>query len=113
MTSYVAFDDEERVGAHWATSPLSLGVRRSSHSFGAETPSRWMRVGLYRWRSGSRAVPFREPSFSLRGIGLGLQMKAGTESHTALETSTSCRSFCSASISKSADSPPQKMSTSG
>src|SRR5215475_10843507 len=32
ITSYVAFDDDDRVGAHWATSPLSLGFSRSSHS---------------------------------------------------------------------------------
>jgi len=46
-------------------------------------------------------------------MGLGLPMEAGMESHSSLEISTFCSSFCSASFSKSADSPPQKMSTSG
>src|SRR5881296_2576188 len=41
MTSYVAFDDDERVGAHCATSPLSLGLSRSSQSRRSGTPSRW------------------------------------------------------------------------
>src|SRR2546425_8654009 len=36
ITSYVAFDDDERVGAHCATSPLSLGFSRSSHSLRSE-----------------------------------------------------------------------------
>jgi len=33
-------DDDERVGAHCATSPLSFGCSRSSQSFGAGMPSR-------------------------------------------------------------------------
>src|SRR5262249_18589871 len=45
ITSYVAFDDEDRVGAHCATSPLSLGFRRSSHSFGSPMPRRWIFLG--------------------------------------------------------------------
>src|SRR5262245_18287768 len=32
ITSYVAFDDEDRVGAHCATSPLSLGFRSEEHT---------------------------------------------------------------------------------
>src|SRR6266446_5013800 len=78
ITSYVAFDDDERVGAHCATSPLSLGSSRSSHSFGS-----------------------------------GLPIDAGIDSHDSREISTFWRSFWSASFSKSADSPPQRMSTSG
>jgi len=113
ITSYVAFEEDERVGAHCATSPLSLGWRRSSHSFGSGAPSRWMRLGLYTSPYGSSAVPTQKPSLSLSGMGLGLPNEAGMESHAALETSTFWRSFCSASFSKSADSPPQKMSTSG
>ena len=58
-------------------------------------------------------MPTQKPSLSLRGMGLGLPMAAGMESQASLEISTFCRSFCSASFSKSADSPPQKMSTSG
>ena len=46
-------------------------------------------------------------------MGLGLPIEAGIESHASLEISTFCRSFCSASFSNSADSPPQKMSASG
>ena len=46
-------------------------------------------------------------------MGLGLPMEAGIESHASLEISTFCSSFCSASFSNSADSPPQKMSASG
>src|SRR5438874_12934596 len=45
ITSYVAFDDDERVGAHCATSPLSLGSSRSSHSFGSAMPRRWIFLG--------------------------------------------------------------------
>ena len=45
ITSYVAFDDDDRVGAHWATSPLSFGFRRSSHSFGSGMPRRWIFFG--------------------------------------------------------------------
>jgi hypothetical protein len=45
MTSYVAFDDDERVGAHCATSPLSFGCRRSSHSYGSGMPSRRNFIG--------------------------------------------------------------------
>ncbi len=49
----------------------------------------------------------------MSGIGLGLPMEAGMDSHASFEISTFCRSFCSASFSNNADSPPQKMSTSG
>ena len=45
ITSYVAFDDDERVGAHCATSPLSFGSSRSSHSFGSAMPSRRIFLG--------------------------------------------------------------------
>jgi hypothetical protein len=45
ITSYVAFDDDERVGAHCATSPLSFGFKRSSHSFGSGIPRRWIFFG--------------------------------------------------------------------
>jgi hypothetical protein len=45
--------------------------------------------------------------------GFGLPMEAGIESHAAFELSTFARCFCSASLSKSADSPPQKLSVSG
>src|SRR5213593_1122247 len=45
ITSYVAFDDDDRVGAHCATSPLSLGFSRSSHSFGSAMPRRWIFLG--------------------------------------------------------------------
>ena len=45
MTSYVAFEEDERVGAHCATSPLSFGFSRSSQSFSSATPSRWSRRG--------------------------------------------------------------------
>ena len=58
-------------------------------------------------------MPTQKPSLSLSGIGLGLPMEAGMESQASFEISTFCSSFCSASFSKSADSPPQKMSTSG
>ena len=58
-------------------------------------------------------MPTQKPSLSLSGIGLGLPIAAGIASHASLEISTFCRSFCSASFSNSADSPPQKMSTSG
>src|SRR5689334_12766097 len=44
-TSYVAFEDDERVGAHCATSPLSLGFSRSSQSFGSGMPRRWIFLG--------------------------------------------------------------------
>src|SRR6266852_1515633 len=88
MTSYVALDDDERVGAHWATSPLSLGLRRSSHSFGSGAPRRWMRLGLYTSPYGSSAVPIQYPSLSFNGMGLGLPMEAGMESHAAFEIST-------------------------
>src|SRR5467141_2817185 len=40
-------------------------------------------------------------------------MEAGIDSQASREISTFCRSFWSASFSNSADSPPQKMSTSG
>ena len=40
-------------------------------------------------------------------------IEAGIDSHRSREISTFCRSFCSASFSNSADSPPQKMSASG
>src|SRR5262249_49627892 len=46
ITSYVAFDDDERVGAHCATSPFNLGLSRSSHSLRGATPSRVSRLGL-------------------------------------------------------------------
>ena len=45
ITSYVAFDDDDRVGAHWATSPLSFGFKRSSHSRGSGMPRRWIFFG--------------------------------------------------------------------
>src|SRR6266436_8035558 len=45
ITSYVAFDDDDRVGAHCATSPLSLGFSRSSHSLGSAMPRRWIFLG--------------------------------------------------------------------
>src|SRR5262249_13050846 len=45
MTSYVALDDDERVGAHCATSPLSLGFSRSSQSLGSGMPSRLILTG--------------------------------------------------------------------
>jgi hypothetical protein len=47
------------------------------------------------------------------GIGFGLPIDAGIDSHASLAISTFCRSFWSASFSNSADSPPQKMSASG
>ena len=47
-------------------------------------------------------------------MGLGLPMDGReSTSHASFEISTFCSSFCSASFSKSADSPPQKMSASG
>ncbi len=58
-------------------------------------------------------MPIQKPSLSLSGMGLGLPIEAGIESHASLEISIFCRSFCSASFSNSADSPPQKMSASG
>src|SRR5262249_12538368 len=45
ITSYVAFDDDDRVGAHCPPAPLSLGFRRSSHSLGSAMPSRWIFLG--------------------------------------------------------------------
>src|SRR5438034_4513953 len=57
MTSYVAFDDDERVGAHCATSPLSLGLSRSSQSRRSATPSRWSFRGCHTSPYGSSAVP--------------------------------------------------------
>ena len=58
-------------------------------------------------------MPTQWPSLSLSGMGFGVPIEAGIESHASREISTFCRSFCSASFSKSADSPPQKISTSG
>src|SRR5258706_1169197 len=46
-------------------------------------------------------------------MGFGVPIEAGMASRTALGSSSLARSFCSASFSKSADSPPQKMSASG
>src|SRR5712691_7739327 len=46
-------------------------------------------------------------------MGLGLPIDAGIESHASREISSFWSSFCSASFSNSADSPPQKMSASG
>ena len=46
-------------------------------------------------------------------MGLGLPIEAGMDSQAAREISSFWSSFCSASFSKSADSPPQKMSASG
>ena len=57
ITSYVAFEDDDRVGAHCATSPFSLGLRRSSHSRRSATPSRWSFFGCHTRPYGSRAVP--------------------------------------------------------
>jgi hypothetical protein len=53
MTSYVAWLDDDRVGALWATCPFSFGWRRSSQSLGhAQAPKRpWVvdqPVGLER-----------------------------------------------------------------
>ena len=45
ITSYVALEDDDRVGAHCATSPLSLGLSRSSHSLGSAIPRRWIFFG--------------------------------------------------------------------
>src|SRR5262249_880751 len=45
ITSYVAFDDDERVGGDWATWALSLGCSRSSHSLGSAMPRRWIFFG--------------------------------------------------------------------
>src|SRR5574337_788747 len=44
-TSYVAWDEDERVGAHWATFPLSFGFSTSSQSLGSDTPRRFKSLG--------------------------------------------------------------------
>src|SRR5213593_2936161 len=93
MTSYVAFDDDERVGAHCATSPLSLGLRRSSQSRRFGTPRRWSFRGCHTSPYGSSAVPTQYPSGSLSGMGLGLPMEDGIESQASREISSFWRSF--------------------
>src|SRR5262249_11716890 len=45
ITSYVAFDDDDRVGAPWAASLLSFEFSRSSQSFGSAMPRRWIFLG--------------------------------------------------------------------
>src|SRR5258706_13072664 len=103
MTSYVALDDDERVGAHWATSPLSLGLSRSSHSLGSGAPSRWMRLGLYTSPYGSSAVPIQYPSLSFNGMGLALPMEAGVEPPADPGRSAFWEDVCSAGFSNSRD----------
>jgi hypothetical protein len=46
-------------------------------------------------------------------MGFGLPIEAGMPSQASLPSSSFWSSFCSASFSNRADSPPQKMSASG
>ena len=58
-------------------------------------------------------MPTQKPSLSFKGMGLGFPSDTGIESQSSAARSSLASSRCSASFSKSADSPPQKMSTSG
>ncbi|PYM64903.1 MAG: hypothetical protein DMD79_05615 [Candidatus Rokuibacteriota bacterium] len=58
-------------------------------------------------------MPIQYPWGSRSGFGLGLPIDAGTRSPSSRPSSSFTTSFCSASLSKRAASPPQKMSASG